>query len=76
MDCSPPGSKHPWNFVGKDTGVGCHFLLQWNLPNPGIEPGSPTLQVDALLSELPGNSIQTIKIYTNYKSLGVQKRNN
>ena len=24
------------------------------LPNPGIKPGSPTLQVDSLLSEPPG----------------------
>ena len=28
-------------FPGKNTGVGCHFLLQGNLPNPGIEPTSP-----------------------------------
>ena len=34
--------------------MGCHSLLQGNLPNPGIEPGSPTLQVDSLLSEPPG----------------------
>ena len=27
MDCSPPGSYHPWNFLGKSTGVDCH--LQW-----------------------------------------------
>ena len=27
MGCSPPGSC-PWNFPGKNTGVGCHFLLQ------------------------------------------------
>ena len=35
----------PWNFSGKNTGVGCHFLLR-DLPNPGIEPmsfGSPAL---------------------------------
>ena len=25
-----------------------------DLPNPGIEPGSPILQVDSLLSKLPG----------------------
>ena len=24
------------------------------LPDPGIEPGSPALQVDSLLAELPG----------------------
>ena len=28
MDCSPPGFSNPWNFLGKSTGVGCHFLLQ------------------------------------------------
>ena len=38
----------PWDSLGKNTGVGCHFLLQ------GIEPGSCTLQADALLSEPPG----------------------
>ena len=32
------------------TGVGCHFLLQRNLPNPGIKPAcpvSPALQGDS-----------------------------
>ena len=36
----------PWDFPGKNTGVGYHFLLQGNLPDPGIEPeslASPTL---------------------------------
>ena len=28
MDCSPPGSPVHWIFPGKNTGVGCHFLLQ------------------------------------------------
>ena len=27
MDGSPPGSRR-WDFPGKNTGVGCHFLLQ------------------------------------------------
>ena len=31
MDYSPPGS-YPWNFSGKNTGVGCHFLLQGIFP--------------------------------------------
>ena len=30
------------------------FLSPEDLPKPGIEPGSPTLQADALLSEPPG----------------------
>ena len=27
-DGSPPGSPRPWDSPGKNTGVGCHFLLQ------------------------------------------------
>ena len=30
----------PWDSPGK-SGVGCRFLLQGIIPNPGIEPGSP-----------------------------------
>ena len=48
--CQAPPST---GFSGKNTGVGCRFLLQGNLSNPGAEPGSPALQADALLSELP-----------------------
>ena len=28
IDGSPPGFPHPWDSPGKNTGVGCHFLLQ------------------------------------------------
>ena len=28
MDCSPTRLLCPWDFPGKDTGVGCHALLQ------------------------------------------------
>ena len=38
----------PWDFPGRSTGVDCHFLS-----NPGVEPGSPALQADALPSEPP-----------------------
>ena len=27
-DGSPPGSPHPWDSPGKNSGVGCHFVLQ------------------------------------------------
>ena len=54
MDCSPPGSSVHGDSPGKNTGVYCHALLQGNLPNPGSEPRSPTLQVDSLPSEPPG----------------------
>ena len=35
IDCSPPGS---WDSPGKKTRVGCHALLQGDLPDPEIEP--------------------------------------
>ena len=51
MDCSPPGSSVP--------GVLQARILEWvaisfpgDLPDPGIEPGSPALQADDLLTEL------------------------
>ena len=31
----------PWNFPGKSTGVGCHFLLQGIFPTQGSNPGLP-----------------------------------
>ena len=34
--------------------MGSHSLLQGDLPNLGIEPGSPEFQVDSLPVELPG----------------------
>ena len=57
MDCSLPGSSVHWIFLGKNTGVGSYFLLQGSLPDPGIEPKSPALQADSLLSEIPGAQI-------------------
>ena len=41
MDYSQPGSSVHGISPGKNTGVGCYFLLQQNLPDPGIEPESP-----------------------------------
>ena len=29
----------PWDFQGKHTGVGCHFLLQGIFPTQGLNPG-------------------------------------
>ena len=30
---------HPWDFPGKNTGVGCHSLLQGIFPTQGSNPG-------------------------------------
>ena len=32
---------YPWNFLGKSTGEGCHFLLQGIFPTQGSNPGLP-----------------------------------
>ena len=56
MDCIPSGPSVHGDSPGKNTRVGCHALLLGDLPNPGIKPRSPTIQVDSLLSESPGKS--------------------
>ena len=35
IDGSPPGFPCPWDSPGKNTGVGCHFLLQGLFPTQG-----------------------------------------
>ena len=35
-----------WNFPGKNTGVDCHCLLHWDIPDRGLK--SPYWQVDSL----------------------------
>ena len=35
MDCSPPGFSVPADSPGKNTGVGCHVLLQGIFPTQG-----------------------------------------
>ena len=42
MDCSPPGSSiHGINSPDKNTGVGCHSLLQGVFPTQGLNWGIP-----------------------------------
>ena len=41
----------PWKSPGQNTRVGSLSIFQWNLPNPGIEPRSPTFQADSLPAE-------------------------
>ena len=40
MDHSPPSSSVHGTFSGKNTGVGCRFLLRGSLPDIGINPSS------------------------------------
>ena len=41
IDCSPPGSSVPGDSPGKNTGVGCHALLQGIFSTQGSNSGSP-----------------------------------
>ena len=41
MDCSPLGSSVHGDSPGKNTGVGCHILLQGIFPTQGSNPGLP-----------------------------------
>ena len=51
---SLPGSSVHGDSPGKNTSVGCSNSPPEELPNPGIESGSPALQVNSLPSEPPG----------------------
>ena len=60
--CDPmDDSLCPWNSWGKNTGMGTHsFPFPEDLPDPGMEPRSPTLQANSLPSEpieKPNNSV-------------------
>ena len=56
MDYSPIGSSVHGILQGR--------ILEWvsagDIPNPGTEPGSPTLQADSLLSEPPTKPVISI----------------
>ena len=53
MDCSPPGSSVPV-ISHQEYWSGWPFPSPGDLPNPGIEPRSPTLQTDSSPPEPPG----------------------
>ena len=50
---APPSME----FSRQEYWSGLLFPSPGDLPNPGIEPGSPTLQADTLLSEPPGKPL-------------------
>ena len=45
----------PWDFPGKNTGVGCHFFLQKIFLNKGTNPSLQNWQVDSLLLRHQGS---------------------
>ena len=57
----PTGLPHPWDSLGKNTGVGCHFLLQCMTVKSQSEVAQscPTLS-DPVDCSLPGSSVHGI----------------
>ena len=61
MDCSLPGFFVPGILqAGILENTGLPFPSPGDLPNPGIESWSPTLQADCVPIELPGKPIGVI----------------
>ena len=57
MDCNLSGSSVHGIFQARECWSGLPFPSPGDLPNPGIEPGCPALQADALPSEPPGKTM-------------------
>ena len=56
VDCSLPGTSS-MGFSRQEYWSGLPLPSPGDLPNPGIEPGSPALRADALPSEPPMTAI-------------------
>ena len=63
MDCSPPGSSVHGISPRQEYWSGVLLPFPRDLPNPGIEPGSPALQADSLPSEPPGKTHARLEIH-------------
>ena len=62
----------PMGFSRKEYWIGLPFPPPGDLPDPGIEPGSPALQADSLPSKPPGKPFTsfffiTVRIWKRYK---------
>ena len=55
----PASLLGPWRFSRQEYWSGLPCPPPGDLPNPGIQPRSPALQVDSLPSEPPGKSKNT-----------------
>ena len=55
----PTRLPHPWDSPGNNTGVGCHFLLQYMKVKSEVAQSCPTLS-DPLDCSPPGSSVHGI----------------
>ena len=65
-DCLPPHKVQParllcpWDFPGKNIGVGCHFLYQGIFSTQGSNPSLLHWQANSLTTEPPGKTLLVI----------------
>ena len=72
MECSLPRFLYPWDFPGKNTGVGCHFLLQGIFPTYRLNPVLLGSIVGRLFTtDLPGKPPQPPKFCVEISTLNV-----
>ena len=66
----PARLLYPWRFSRQEYWSGLPFPPPGDVPNSGIKPRSPTLQVDSLSSEPPGmpNKFSQIGEFKNMES--------
>ena len=58
----------PWDFLGKNTGMGCHALVQQIFSNPGIGavfPASPASAGEFFTTGPPGKPFQAHSMILN-----------
>ena len=61
QSCLTPWAPMDYTMHGNlQASLGSLSLLQGELPNQGVKPRSPALQMDSLPSELPGKPIESI----------------
>ena len=68
MDCSLPGSSVHGDSLGKNTGVGCQFLLQGIFPIQELNPSLLHCRPDSLPTELWGKPTTRYRPWVNHNS--------
>ena len=66
MDCSPTRLLCAWDSPGKNTGVGCHSLLQGTFQTQGLNSGLLYCRQIVLPSEPPG---KPLRLFAHFKFL-------
>ena len=61
-DCRPPAPLS-MDLSGQEFWNGSPLPSPGDLPDPGIEPGSPALQADSLPSEPPGKLVRVVRTW-------------